>query len=394
MLFPISMGYAKARRFARQVRPLFQLLLLLHAQPLFGASTLIGVSSNHDLLPESGISVSWDGSSYSVTLQPLPDRSGTAIIHLVLQSDSITNRLVPPFSNEAEIPSLPNQTNTSPVLSDFTDQRIEASTIPLTLSFSVFDEESPADTLAVSASSYDPSVVASESILVDGSGESRVITIPLKTIGSTFITLTASDGELTTTRTFLLEITPADAIPDPNRPPLLHVPSNQIINELNTLVVTNSADDPDLPTQTLAFALVSAPSGVNLDPRSGILTWTPTEAQGPGTNLITLRVFDNGSPSLSATQSFLVTVREANSQPTLAPINDQTIDELALLTITNAASDSDLPVQTLTFALIAAPYGVNLDPITGILTLGPRWKAMAQAPILSRCASLIVVLPA
>ena len=50
-------------------------------------------------------------------------------------------------------------------------------------------------------------------------------------------------------------------------------------------------------------ALVSAPVGVNLNPNTGVLSWTPTEAQGPSTNVITVKVSDNGSPSLSATNS-------------------------------------------------------------------------------------------
>ncbi|MFO1477566.1 MAG: hypothetical protein U1F98_13060 [Verrucomicrobiota bacterium] len=43
---------------------------------------------------------------------------------------------------------------------------------------------------------------------------------------------------------------------------------------------------------------------------SGVITWTPTEAQGLGVHTITTIATDNGTPALSATNSFQVTVNE------------------------------------------------------------------------------------
>src|SRR5437667_6868748 len=116
---------------------------------------------------------------------------------------------------------------------------------------------------------------------------------------------------------------------------------------------------------------------MTLDPSSGVLTWTPTEAQGPSTNLITVRVTDNGAPQLSDTKSFTVVVTEANSPPMLTVPADQTVTELSTLTITNTASDADLPANTLTFSLVSAPGGVTLDPSSGVLTWTPT---EAQGP--------------
>src|SRR5439155_1790089 len=90
---------------------------------------------------------------------------------------------------------------------------------------------------------------------------------------------------------------------------------------------------------TLTFSLLSGPPGVNLDSATGLLTWTPTEAQGPSTNLITVRVTDNGTPALNDTKSFTVVVTEINSAPALTVPPDQTISELSTLTVTNTASD-------------------------------------------------------
>src|SRR5204863_59006 len=147
-----------------------------------------------------------------------------------------------------------------------------------------------------------------------------------------------------------------------NTEPVLTVPLDQTIAELGTLTVTNTASDADLPANTLTFSLVSAPTGVNLNPSTGVLTWTPTEAQGPSTILITVRVTDNGAPPSSDTNSFTVIVNEMNSAPVLTVPMDQTVTELSTLTVTNSPRRRDLALNTLTFSLVSAPDGVNLNP--------------------------------
>jgi hypothetical protein len=49
------------------------------------------------------------------------------------------------------------------------------------------------------------------------------------------------------------------------------------------------ATDTDTPAQTLTYRLTAGPPGAVLDPTTGLLTWTPSESQGPSTNL-SLRV--------------------------------------------------------------------------------------------------------
>src|SRR5437867_12602269 len=82
--------------------------------------------------------------------------------------------------------------------------------------------------------------------------------------------------------------------------------------------------------------------------------------------MITTVVTDNGVPPLSATNSFTVIVNEVNSAPVLTVPTNRTIDEMTTFVATNTASDSDLPANALTFSLVSAPNGVNLDPRTGV----------------------------
>ena len=62
--------------------------------------------------------------------------------------------------------------------------------------------------------------------------------------------------------------------------------------------------------QTLTFSLIEAPTGAAIDPNSGVFTWRPAIAQSPSLQPISVVVSDNGTPVLSATQSFTVTVTQ------------------------------------------------------------------------------------
>jgi hypothetical protein len=98
--------------------------------------------------------------------------------------------------------------------------------------------------------------------------------------------------------------TPRAANVVPNTPPTLAVITNRVITAGQTLSLTVVGSDADVPVQALTYSLASAPFGAALGGASGVLTWTPTVA--PATNTFTVVVTDNGTPSLTATQSFTV----------------------------------------------------------------------------------------
>jgi hypothetical protein len=101
-----------------------------------------------------------------------------------------------------------------------------------------------------------------------------------------------------------------------NDPPLLAAISDRTIFEGETLMVVNMASDPDMPVNMLTFSLeTNAPAGAVINPTNGVFTWTPDETQWPGTNTITVRVTDDGSPNLSAARSFTVVALRTNRAP-------------------------------------------------------------------------------
>jgi hypothetical protein len=105
----------------------------------------------------------------------------------------------------------------------------------------------------------------------------------------------------------------------------------------------------------------------------------PSEAQGPSTNVITIRVSDDGVPLASDAKTLTVVVREVNTAPVFAKTPDQTIILGTTLTLPITALDADLPANKLTFSLIESgsfgvPLGATIDAASGLFTWTPAYS--------------------
>jgi hypothetical protein len=127
------------------------------------------------------------------------------------------------------------------------------------------------------------------------------------------------------------------------------------------IVTSNTA-----PT-ALTYQLINPPAGASID-TNGIITWIPSAAQGAAAYVITTVVTDNGSPPLSATNSFTVTVRAPLTVTNLLVLNkvyDGTTN--ATLNATNAGLSGVLngdDVRLVTANAVA--YFANSNAGTGI----------------------------
>jgi hypothetical protein len=158
-----------------------------------------------------------------------------------------------------------------------------------------------------------------------------------------------------------------------NARPTLTAITNQIVNELATLTLTNTAADADVPAQTLTFTFAAAPNGMTLTPlgaNAGVISWTPAQTNSPSTNTVSVVVTDNGTPPLSATNTFMVIVREVNLPPSLSNISTQFVNELTRLTVINAAGEPNIHSTTTGYGLINPPQGMILSP-GGVITWTP-----------------------
>jgi Glycosyl hydrolase family 98/Glycosyl hydrolase family 98 C-terminal domain/Carbohydrate binding module (family 6) len=95
---------------------------------------------------------------------------------------------------------------------------------------------------------------------------------------------------------------------NPNTAPVLPPITDRTIGAGVTLNLTNTATDSDVPAQTLTYSLLTAPTNAAINSSNGVLTWRPTVAQADTLNAFTVLVVDSGTPGLSATQSFTVTI--------------------------------------------------------------------------------------
>lgn len=198
--------------------------------------------------------------------------------------------------------------------------------------------------------------------------------------GARTITITNPDGQSATSSSGILTI--AGVISPTNQPPTLAPIPNQSVTAGTTLTVTNVATDPD--GDKLTFSLgTGAATNATVNATNGIFTWTPMQSQA-GTNSFNVVVTDNGSPPLSATQTFAVTVIATNTPPTLAPIADRIIHTRMTLTITNSASDPDLG-ETLTFSLDpGAPAGASIGTTNGVFAWTPADSQMGTNDVTVR----------
>ena len=327
------------------------------------------VSGPADLLVETNGAISWtpaeaQGPSNHVVSIRVTDLNTNAVNEPQL---SVTNSFTLTV----------NESNRPPVLTVPASQTLTEET-PLAVSASVADPDVPVNGLVFS-------LLAPPSGLTIDSGSGAISWTPTEAQGSNSYTVTVvvtddspfaiNETHLSATNSFLVTVL------ESNRPPVLTLPTNQTLVELTSLNVTASATDPDVPGNTLLFALIASPAGMTMDAGSGAIAWTPTEAQGSNTYTIFVSVTDTNplafnTTSLSVTGSFTITVLESNRPPVLTVPGNSTFNELVPFTAQAGAFDPAAPTNVVTLALVSGPAGLTVAP-DGLIAWTPT---EAQGP--------------
>jgi Putative Ig domain/Bacterial Ig domain len=161
-----------------------------------------------------------------------------------------------------------------------------------------------------------------------------------------------------------------------NHAPSFHAP-DFFVDEGNTFTASLYAYDPD--GDNLTYELRSpAPTGLTLS-SNGLLTWAPTEGQGPRDYTLRVRVTDDGAPNLWQERAFTIHVNEFNFPPQVQPVPAVTVNPGQTVTFQVTATDPDtrpgpegpLPMGPLTYSLQNAPAGATIDSETGAFTWTP-----------------------
>ncbi|HMP84137.1 MAG TPA: glycoside hydrolase, partial [Verrucomicrobiota bacterium] len=158
----------------------------------------------------------------------------------------------------------------------------------------------------------------------------------------------------------------------PNTPPFLVAIPDLVTNAGETLNVTNVVEDAGLPHQSHVFDLLAGPTNATLNVTSGVFTWKPLVNQADTTNIVTIKVTDDGVPNLSDTNSFVIVVNPVVT-PAFVPVevNDGQMSfvvtgptglEYTLLTSTNFADWETLLVTNPAFMPITVTLTNSAEP--------------------------------
>jgi hypothetical protein len=168
------------------------------------------------------------------------------------------------------------------------------------------------------------------------------------------VTVRATDDQgVSDTESFSIEVLL------PNSPPLIGEIGRRTLAVGQALGFQVPASDPD-PGDTLSFQLLEGPIGMQLDPTSGVLDWTPMQAD-IGIHPVQVQVTD--SRGFSDRESFEVRVVESNAPPVLAAVAGQGAILGQAYSLQLSATDPD--GDPLRYALLQGPPGMRIDPVGG-----------------------------
>ncbi|NLS91835.1 MAG: hypothetical protein GXX96_06600, partial [Planctomycetaceae bacterium] len=153
-----------------------------------------------------------------------------------------------------------------------------------------------------------------------------------------------------------------------NSAPQLAAVGNQTIAEGQTLTLPLVATDDDL--DTLTFTAENLPPGAELDPVTGVFTWSPRLDQAGLYESVVLRVGDGHQ---AASETIVIDVTNTNQPPRLVPLTPQSAREGTALEYTIVAGDSDRDPLIYT-ATAGLPDGALFNSQTGWFYWRPGYE--------------------
>ncbi len=263
-----------------------------------GSLLVTAISSNSTLIPNANLVLGGSGVNRTIGVTPAPDLNGGPVTITVNVSDGSATT---PMTFDVTI----TQQNDAPTVTAIADQTIDEDTGTGSLAFTVGDVETPAGSLAVTATSSNPTLIPNASLVLGGSGANRTIgvtPVPDLNGGPVTITVNVSDGSTTTATTFGVTVTPQ------NDPPTA-VDDGFAVDQgaVNVpLDVLGNDVDPDLPADTLTIIATGTPSaGGTINNIGSQILYTPASGFS-GTETFTYTIEDAAMISSMATVAVVV----------------------------------------------------------------------------------------
>lgn len=352
--------------------------------------SLVAQSTNLALLPPGSMTVSGNGVTRTLTIQPAAGGSGETVVTLVATLRFVDGRVL---VSEEHFTLTVASINLPPDVGQVAPQVVPANGQLQGIGFVVGDFESEPTKLFVTASSSNESLIPSSAIVVEGQGSARTITlVPSKDrSGFALVTLAVSDGFDTTVRTFpvtvlerndppILELEPNPSFffPDAGQAFAIIVPGNSRHQVMSILARDRESPSEDL-ILSVSFvadnAKLLSPGSLDLGGTAATraLTVVPNANQS-GTALVTLSVSDGVS---TTTRSFTLIVDPFNETPVVLPIDDLRVQEGRQSSVTIQLSDDKTPIGNLKVTALSS--NPDLLPAGGLRVVNNRTLEITPA---------------
>src|SRR5207249_3912679 len=169
--------------------------------------TVSGSSSIQTLVPNANIVFGGTGANRTVTLTPARSEERRVGKTLTVSDGQL--------STSTGFQLTVNATNSAPTITSIPTQMSNEGTAVSTIDFTVGDAETPAANLTVSGSSSVQTLVPNANIVFGGTDANRTVTLTpaANQFGTATITLTVSDGQLSTSTGFQLTVNSVNDAP-------------------------------------------------------------------------------------------------------------------------------------------------------------------------------------
>ena len=268
-----------------------------------------------------------------------------------------------------------------PSISNVADLTTNEDTSTGAIPFTIGDSLTAPNSLTVTRSSSNTTLVPLANVVLGGSGNNRTVTItPAANLsGTTTITLTVSDGVRIATDTFVLTVLAVN-----DTPTITDVTDKSTNEDTATPAIPFTIGDIETPLASLTVTRSS--SNITLVPLANVVlggsgasrtvTITPAANQN-GTSTITLTVSDG---TLTATDTFVLTVNAINDAPTISDVtNKSTNEDTAHGRESHSQSPISIQMPRLPYVAVL-PRNPTLVPNANIVFGGSGATARSRSP--------------
>jgi len=282
--------------------------------------------------------------------------------------------------------------NQHPTLSDLSNRTTGEDTPLIGVAFGVADPETLPQYLTITATASDPNLIPPQNLKVSGVDSMRTLDIyPARNRhGSARIYITANDGYLSSTKSFLLTVTPV------NDPPVVSAGTNVVTPLSSRATLAGSVqDDAATPGLSYQWAKASGPGSVTFTTPNALITGVNFSVAG--TYILSLTVND-GQYASAGYVNVLVSPNGSSKAPVLSSVRvvSFTRTNAVIAWRTDKAADTQLESGTDTLygqlspldTLLQTNHLVRLDHLDPDTTYHCRARSRFSTSLLGVSANL------